>query len=309
MEGCGSYRSSDPPLSSIRLEDARPSLNEVYIMSKKTLLIGANGSEWSQAAVELGLEWARSLEMSVTCLGVVDVDSLTAAEPLPIGGALVKAERDARLLAEARVRLEAVLQAVESRARELGVDCRTRLVEGDPAEELGREVQRHDLMFIGKRAVPHSDHDPAPSKTMTEILHNSARPVVVVSSLRSEADSVLIAYDGSRQAVKALTSFVTSDLYAANPTYVVGVSDEPAEMEETLQSAVDYLVSHGRSAQLQVLPVGKGISAALNTFMEQVPVTLLVMGAYGQPKLKEILFGSVTRSMLDRAPVPLFLDH
>ena len=36
---------------------------------------------------------------------------------------------------------------------------------------------------------------------------------------------------------------------------------------------------------------------------------LLVMGAYGQPVLREFFLGSVTRTILEESPVPLFLYH
>ena len=36
---------------------------------------------------------------------------------------------------------------------------------------------------------------------------------------------------------------------------------------------------------------------------------LLVMGAYGQPALREFFLGSVTRKVLEESPVPLFLYH
>ena len=36
---------------------------------------------------------------------------------------------------------------------------------------------------------------------------------------------------------------------------------------------------------------------------------LLVMGAYGQPVLREFFLGSVTRTVLQECRVPLFLFH
>jgi nucleotide-binding universal stress UspA family protein len=36
---------------------------------------------------------------------------------------------------------------------------------------------------------------------------------------------------------------------------------------------------------------------------------LMVMGAYGQPVVREFLLGSVTRTVLRDSPVPLFLYH
>ena len=37
--------------------------------------------------------------------------------------------------------------------------------------------------------------------------------------------------------------------------------------------------------------------------------SLFVMGAYGQPALREFFLGSVTRTLLEEASVPLFLSH
>ena len=36
---------------------------------------------------------------------------------------------------------------------------------------------------------------------------------------------------------------------------------------------------------------------------------LLVMGAYGQPSLREFIVGSVTRTILRESPVPVFLFY
>ena len=37
--------------------------------------------------------------------------------------------------------------------------------------------------------------------------------------------------------------------------------------------------------------------------------SLLVMGAYGQPVLREFFLGSVTRTVLKESPVPVFCSH
>src|SRR5690606_11936074 len=111
----------------------------------------------------LGLEWARSVGATVTYLGIVDVPAITGGEPVPLGGAGWKEERDEQLVLEARARIEEALERAAARGADAGVLSRTRFVEGDSVAELAHEIQRHDLLILGKRAVPHSDHDPAPS--------------------------------------------------------------------------------------------------------------------------------------------------
>lgn len=275
----------------------------------RSLLIGVNGSEWSQQAVRQGLEWARQMQVPVTCLGVVDVESLTAVEPVPMGGVAYKMERDAQMVAATHKKLEAALQQAQAEAGRLGVECRTRMVEGDAATELGNELQRHDLLIIGRRHVPTTDRDPPASATMADILRQAARPVVVAAGATTPASAVVIAYDGSQQAARTLKSFVASGLYYGHPLHLVGVSDHPAEMQTTLTRAVDYLAAHGQQAQVHLLPVGDSVGRTLCDFARHLPAGLLVAGVYGQSRLKELFFGSVTRSLISAAPVPMFLDH
>lgn len=275
----------------------------------RSLLIGVNGSEWSQQAVELGLTWAENLKIPVTCLGVIDVDALTAVEPVPLGAMSFKEDRDAKVLAAATKKVEAALAAAASRAEGLGVECHARTVQGNPAQELGKELQRHDLLIVGRRHLPATDRDPPASVTMTEILRQACRPVVVASRNIPVASPVVLAYDGSSQAARTLESFVASGVYYGHPLHLVGVGDNPQQTQDVLRRAVDYLAIHGQQATEHVLPVGKNVATTLSEFARLLPAGLMVMGVYGQPKIKELLFGSVTKSVLDQATMPLFLDH
>lgn len=60
--------------------------------------------------------------------------------------------------------------------------------------------------------------------------------------------------------------------------------------------------------RLLVRPLGPPAQVLLG-HVQQVQAGLLVMGAYGQPTLREFFFGSVTRTLLAESPVPLFLYH
>src|SRR5690606_11027872 len=210
----------------------------------------------------------------------------------------IKLERDAQRLADARTRMQEALDSAAERARSLGIEPGLRLAEGNPEEELGKEAQRHDLVIVGKREVPETNRDPAPSRTLTGILRHAPRSVVVAGGNLAGEGPILVAYDGSLQAAHALVSFVASCVHAGDPIHVLGVGDDTAEMEETLQRAMDYLALHGREAQAHVLPVGSGVADTLAEAVNRFSASLLVMGVYGEPRVKELLFGSVTRSIL-----------
>lgn len=275
----------------------------------KSFVVGVNGSEPSEAAVQVAVDWARTLGISVTFLAVLDVEELTGGEAVGIMGSAFKAERDEQVIANWRKRLEGALADAARVAEAAEVTFETRLVEGSPTKELEREVQRHDLLIIGERAEPHSDREPAPSETMMQIVRTSPRPVVVAGAPHEGGASVVVAYDGSAPASQALESFIQSGLYSDLPVQLVGVSDEREEMEEILRGALEYVRRHDREGRAQVIPKGKGVAESLLDFLQREPPALLVMGTHGSPGLKKRLLGSVSREVLEKARVPVFLER
>lgn len=276
----------------------------------KSLVVGVNGSDLSQAAARVAVDWARMLGIPVTFLAVLDVEGLTGGTAVGIMGSAFKAERDEKVLADWRARLDAALADAARAAQEAGVEHETRTAEGSPPRELEREAHRHDLVVIGKRAEPRSDHEPPSSESMMEIVRTSPRPVVVAGpTTRPGGSSVVVAYDGSPQASQALESFINSGLFADLPIHLVGVSDRRGEMEARLEGPRDYARRHGREVHLHVLPEGRGVSETLSEFVERESPALLVMGTHANPGLKKLLLGSVSKAVLRTAPVPVFLER
>ena len=191
----------------------------------KSLVVGVNGSDLSKAAVRVAVDWAGLLGASVTFIAILDVEGLTAGQSVGMMGRGFKAERDEKVLANWRERLSGAMADAVQVAEAAGVPYETRSVEGSPTEELSKEVHRHDALIIGRRAVPRTDHEPASTESMMEILRTSPRPVIVAGSTHHGGASVVVAYDGSAQASQALESYIASGLYPDLPVQLVAVSD------------------------------------------------------------------------------------
>ncbi len=275
----------------------------------RSLLVGINGSPWSMAACEIGVTWAASLKIPMTCLGVVDLDALAPAESVPLGAGPYKASRDAHLIEQGRAQIKTALEVAAQRAALDGVECHIVNRQGSPSVLLGEEAQRHDLLILGRRSIPKTDRDPPASETLVDILRHAPRPIIVACQTIPMSSDVVIAYDGSVQAARTLQSFVSSGLYYGHPLHLVGISNAPEEMQIILGRAVDFLAAHSLTAETHILPVGGSVAESLTGFARRIPAGLMVIGAYGQPWYKELLFGSVTRSVLAQVPVPLFLNH
>src|SRR5690606_18905123 len=114
---------------------------------------------------------------------------------------------------------------------------------------------------------------------------------------------------GSPQASQALESFINSGLFSDYPVLLLGVSDRPAEMESRLEGPGDFVRRHGRETSIQVLPEGRGVAETLTEFVKRETPVLLAMGTHGTPGLKKLLVGSVSKAVVQTAPVPVCLER
>ncbi len=119
-----------------------------------------------------------------------------------------------------------------------------------------------------------------------------------------------LAWDGSREAARSMRS--ARDVVAQAERVVVmqgagdlhrrdGALSDPSHAETWLKRrnvAVTHRVLHHR-------PVGEALLEACL----QEGVDLLIAGAYGQPRLREAVFGGVTRTLLESDGPSLFLAH
>jgi len=274
----------------------------------RSLLVGVNGTNLSRRAFELGLHWAKCLRIPLTCIGVIDREGLISNGLDAVGGPLSECDLNSTKLITESGAIQAAVAAAGRTADACGVECHGIVCEGNPAEVLGLEAQRHDLLVIGRGLSPLEYRDRPISTMLSEIIRHSCRPVVIAGEHVPVASDVWIAYDGSLQAARTLQSFVQSGLYFGHPLHVLEVG-ETMGGPTSLRRAIDYLKLHGRSAELHVLPAHANIAESLVHYVREFPCGLLVIGAYGRPHTGELVLGSGARAILNRVPSPIFLYH
>jgi nucleotide-binding universal stress UspA family protein len=83
-----------------------------------------------------------------------------------------------------------------------------------------------------------------------------------------------------------------------------------SEGEMHAKPVLEYLSRHDIHAELKI--AGDNwltIEEALEREAEAMKADWIVMGAYGHSRVRELLFGGVTRYMLESARFPLFISH
>jgi nucleotide-binding universal stress UspA family protein len=273
----------------------------------KSILVGLDGSPHSQVAVELGIRWAKRFDAFLVGLGIIDEPGICGPEAVPLGAGAYKVERDQVRLAEARRRVEGFLEAFTLRCAEAQVPLKLLEDTGQPSVQVLLEAQRFDLILLGRRTYFHFQTQEGPDETLFEVVKHSPRPVVAVPDSFREGTGVLVAYDGSLQAARTLQAFQSSGLGEGTEIHVLTVGKDHTEAARHADRAAEFLRFHDLKVTTHPVASSDFPGNAILQYCWQLDPGLLVMGAYGQPRWREFLFGSVTRALLKQTPVPLFL--
>ena len=135
-------------------------------------------------------------------------------------------------------------------------------------------------------------------------LFDSGRPVLLVPQIMTEPKPirrVLLAWNGSREAARA-TFDALPFLKAADFVEIFSVNppETPTQSPETAGAEIAAtLARHGINAVLSThSATDLDASAAIENRLADASIDLLVMGAYGHSRWREMLFGGVTRTLL-----------
>jgi nucleotide-binding universal stress UspA family protein len=273
----------------------------------RTILVGLDGSEDCSRAVELALAWAKPRDARVVGFTVVDEPGILASEAILTGEGDVSPV-DPSLASEARRRVHDLMASFQRRADAAGVRNDKLMAFGTPHERFVGEAHRFDIVVLGKKTHFEFGWRNGSDPTLERVVQDCARPVVVVPSSgdASGTGPIIVAFDGSAHASRALAAFEGLGLATSRIVQVVSVDRERPAAERTAARAVEFLRYHDVDAR--PLPFDgefPALEAILGATLE-LSASLLVMGAYGHSQLRELLLGSTTRTVLARSTVPVF---
>jgi nucleotide-binding universal stress UspA family protein len=227
-----------------------------------------------------------------------------------LGAGEAKRTLDAVRLHQRRLDVEACLSALATRCAKEQVAFKPLESIGLTAEEINFESQRFDVIVMPRQFPDATDSvAQASMNALYNILHATPRPVVAVRNGAPAGEAAVVAYDGSLQAARALQAFEASGLATKLPVHVVSIDDDPREAARRGSRAIDFLTYHEVPAKLHAVPRITSPAEQLLEIASGLNAGLLVMGAYGRPRIYEFFLGSVTKTVLAKCSIPLFLYH
>jgi nucleotide-binding universal stress UspA family protein len=271
----------------------------------RAAVVAIKPGEVQNSLVEFAISLSERHKAALDACTVIDADRLAPAEAVSIGGSSYKVERDKHRLAIARQQATEALTALETAARPRGIVSSGTVAEGDTPRVLAEAIQRCDLLLCGHS----TDANAGDRLLLQEILKQSSRPAIVVPQSPSHGQAVLVAYDGSFRAARALASLVATGLGASQNIHVLSIGEDSDLAHRHADTAQSYLRRHQLRCSAEVMrPKGRPGDQILEE-AARVSAGLLVMGAFGHSPLREFFLGSVTRFVLRSLPLPVFLDH
>jgi nucleotide-binding universal stress UspA family protein len=266
--------------------------------------------------------------VSDRCRGLVDALCITPhaevhtpTESTSIPSALltqlhrIASEEQARVAASARQTFEEVCRQHHRVATEgTGVpssnqaSCRWREETGSTGDILPEEARLADLVVLAQDETARD----LGATGIEAVLFGSGRALLLApkSEPTSVGTTVAIAWDGGRAASRAvaaampLLSHADRVLILSGDSPALGRASDPNRLAESLACHGITAVSHGVTAG------GQHMSKVLMRSAVELGCDMLVMGAYGHSRFREMVLGGVTRGVLD-APVdlPILMAH
>jgi nucleotide-binding universal stress UspA family protein len=284
-------------------------------MKLRDILVFLDGGSAAQGRLQLAINIARDQE---ACLSAVFIQNGQGAassrgHPAPwlelaagplIPGAVVTSP-DAMLADDAE-------EQFREHLRSLRIEGDWQALERPDTGKLITLAQAADLVVIGQ-AKPGGR--PALTWRPEEIVVCCGRPVLMVpyvGNYPKVGRRVLVAWDGSREAVRALNDALPL-IHAAEEVTLLTVRGRPKDLDPangSTRRAVRHLARHGITARpTEALHLGGAISDELLSRTVDLAADLLVAGAYHHSQLRESLIGGVSRELFQHMTLPVLMSH
>jgi nucleotide-binding universal stress UspA family protein len=199
-----------------------------------------------------------------------------------------------------------MLAAAKERAITGGVDApESKQRHGDLLDSLQELEGETRLLVIGRQGKSSSGLNQHVGSQLENVIRIMHRPVLVAPVNFQKPESAMLAFDGSATTRKGVEMLASSPLLKGLPIHLVMVGPESDESSAQLGWAQNVLLNAGFTVYGETR--SGEIEPTLHAYQKEHGIDLLVMGAYGHSRIRQLLVGSTTTSMLRTTTSPLLL--
>lgn len=179
------------------------------------------------------------------------------------------------------------------------------VLRGVPAELIVEQAKTCDLTVLGRRGKHAEFAFSGPGVNVEALLLRTTRPVLVVPAGSKMSWRILIAYDGTPAAQRALDYGALFAKLQISQVDVLTVANKQEESAAPQHEAKRFLTPY--KVDVTYVVRSGDPPRVIAQHAEAIGAGLIVMGAHGHSRLREIIFGCTTREVLETSKCPVLL--
>ena len=276
-------------------------------MPVKTILVHLANDDQSPARLSAAAGLARRLSAHLTALYV----TTPAHMPAAVTGRGASSAYLAEATAIAQEKAEKMRGTVIEAMRREGMSIELEIVDGEPVEAIASESRFADIAIVGQ----------SPSLTLDSViaLHPmedlplaTACPCLVlphgITPSATIGRRVVLGWKDTRTTARAMHDAVPM-LESAESVLLLAIHEDGGP-DATADAAAAYLARHGIPVEVRVQRAPDGDAGpTLIAAAAAAKADMLVMGAFGHSRWREIVFGGATNHVIRHMTVPVLFAH
>jgi nucleotide-binding universal stress UspA family protein len=212
---------------------------------------------------------------------------------------------------------KSLLEDFRTKAGEAGLDFDAMTIPGDAdisANKMAHHGRNVDLVILSQ-PNPDSRNYSRMLSFAEEVMLYSGRPVLFIPYIganRIPFKRAMISYDGTPAATRAIHDAIPILKRTEDVTILIVESRKQLESKSDVQTEAlsRHLQRHGIQTHVErVSPGSNLVPIVVQNEITKRDIDVLVIGGYGTPSLRQKIFGSVTRNLLESMLVPILMAH
>lgn len=278
-------------------------------MAIKDLLVAFDGNAAAVCATRLGVQMAKKYDARLSGVFISEATSFETHVLRWMTQEMQDQVREGERLAQ-----QGIADLFHATVKDAGYEGQASWLElqGKPHVLLPRLSRYFDLMLLGQFGT---DEQSRGRELQAEsILLRAGKPLIIVPRSyqpRPFKEYAIVAWDGSRSAARALTDAMQI-LETKTRLDIVDLKRDRSQWAPPApeHDIIAHLRLHGVAAERVTLESGtRSLGETLLDHTRKNDPDILVMGAYGRGKFGGLLFGTLTRYVLEHLCVPTLLSH
>lgn len=270
-----------------------------------SLLLHLEGPEQAESVIRVGVALARESAARVRGLTLADT---RRAEEATRGEAAIYVVLEQKRQAWVEQRQETVRECLSRACLAAGLNFDVRRGSGNPLRVLPREAHFHDLVITAlqhKRKSSEGSLVNLSPVDLIELLRRGVQPLMVVHTQLHTINRVLLAYDGSEAAGRAIRTFLNQGICAGAEHRLLAIGGDERAAALALREMADYCLAHRPTLETGYAR-GK-VRSVLRTYAKKWQADLVVMGAAHGPHLLHRLLGHTAFDLLNQQECAVYV--